>query len=467
MDLLTDRFTPTDGVLINALRRGPQPAAELALTLGISVATVHRRLDAVRQAGLLQVAGRARRTRYGLRRRLRDGASAWRVYRIDESGAGHESGELTLLQPQGSWMAARALGWPVPEEASEGWWPGLPYLLHDMRPQGFMGRAFARLEHEALGVSADPAAWSDDDILHVLVQRGWDTSGNLSIGDGAYLAWQRQRMSASIPLSASDTAAAYIAMADDAVASGVPGSSAAGEFPKFTARREAPPGQDSGTPHVLVKFSAADDSAAVRRWSDLLVCEHLALSSWQRGGQGRAACSRILQAGGRTFLEVERFDRHAEWGRSGLASLESVNAALLGMPLNDWTAVGRRLKALGLLDEADAQAIERLAWFGRLLSNTDMHAGNLSFAPADGRLRLAPAYDMLPMLYAPLPGGEVPPRSGEPPLPLPGQREAWHAAFAPALSFWREASDDARITSAFRQICAGHARQLQAAAQHA
>ncbi len=33
--------------------------------------------------------------------------------------------------------------WPVPDEARDGWWEGLPYPFYDMRPQGYMGRQFA------------------------------------------------------------------------------------------------------------------------------------------------------------------------------------------------------------------------------------------------------------------------------------------------------------------------------------
>ncbi|GAA3995266.1 hypothetical protein GCM10022279_18570 [Comamonas faecalis] len=65
-------------------------------------------------------------------------------------------------------MPLAGSGWPVPDEARDGWWPGLPYLLHDMRPQGYMGRLFARAEHHALGVAPDPQAWSDDDMLPML-----------------------------------------------------------------------------------------------------------------------------------------------------------------------------------------------------------------------------------------------------------------------------------------------------------
>ena len=81
------------------------------------------------------------------------------------------------------------------------------------------------------------------------------------------------------------------------------------------------------------------------------------------------------------------------------------------------------------------QQTEKLWWFGKLIANTDMHTGNLSFV-AQGTLAVAPAHDMLPMLYAPLPGGEVPTRVFEPPLPLPTQRPSWAVASAAATLFW-------------------------------
>ncbi|MFT4242990.1 MAG: HipA domain-containing protein [Acidovorax sp.] len=115
----------------------------------------------------------------------------------------------------------------------------------------------------------------------------------------------------------------------------------------------------------------------------------------------------------------------------------------------------------------DAQAIARLWWFGRLIGNTDMHLGNLAFRPVQGRLALAPAYDMLPMLHAPLPGGEVPVRAFDPPLPLPTQRAPWHAAWNAARDFWQAAAQDERIGAGFRAMCAEHGQQLAAAAVHA
>jgi hypothetical protein len=68
---------------------------------------------------------------------------------------------------------------------------------------------------------------------------------------------------------------------------------------------------------------------------------------------------------------------------------------------------------------------------------------------------------MLPMLYAPMRGGEVPARKFEPPLPLPPQRSVWAAACAAALSFWSSASQDARIGAEFRGVCAANAKRLR------
>jgi hypothetical protein len=46
--------------------------------------------------------------------------------------------------------------------------------------------------------------------------------------------------------------------------------------------------------------------------------------------------------------------------------------------------------------------------FGSLIGNTDMHAGNLSFVGDHGQpYALSPAYDMLPMAFAPTSGGSV------------------------------------------------------------
>jgi hypothetical protein len=352
--------------------------------------------------------------------------------------------------------------------ARDGWWPGLPYALQDLRPQGYLGRQFARAGHVAWGVSPDPQRWSDDDALHVLSQAGSDGPGDMIVGEAAFSRWQAQRLAPPEPVPDAAVGPAYAALAELAVAAGVPGSSAAGEFPKFPALRERSGGD---TPHVLVKFSGAGGSAAERRWADLLVCENLALLTLPTLPGVNAAHSRIVQHAGRTFLEVERFDRHGPWGRSPLVSLATLDGCFLGQGGGDWPRAAAGLRALGLLDADAEAAIGLLWWFGRLIANTDMHAGNLSFRPravveaaslmTARPLAMAPAYDMLPMAYAPLPGGEVPPRDFAPDLPLPAQREGWRTACAAAIGFWSLAACDPRISGAFRATAASNSTLLQ------
>ena len=440
-------------------RRAAVGAAELADQLGVSVPTLHRLLKEI-EASVLAT-GKARRARYALRKPVRGEARELPLYEIDAQGRAHLAAHVSLLYPQGSHLSLEASGWPVPEESRDGWWAGLPYPLYDMRPQGYLGRQLARAEHRELGVAANPDEWSDEDVLHVLNRLGSDVSGNLVVGDPAIEQWQARKLAPPEVVKPRSLGRAYARLAELAVAAGVPGSSAAGEFPKFPALREL---AGSQTPHVLVKFSGSDDSAAVRRWADLLICEHLALECSAELPGVASARSRIVLSEGRTFLEVERFDRHGEFGRSRLASLATLDAALLGDGSTDWTRVAARFAAAGLLPADDVRRIEHLWWFGRLIANSDMHAGNLSFRPL-GRLELAPTYDMLPMLYAPLPGGELPSRSFEPPLPLPAQRGFWMAACEAAIAFWSRASRDARLSESFRKLCGANGQQLQRVAE--
>lgn len=435
-------------------RRGPVAAAELAAELGVSISTLHRLLDEERER--VVSAGRARRVRHALRRPLRGQLVELPLFEIDTAGRAEQVSTLVPVHPEGCLMPLDPARWPVPDESRDGGWEGLPYPMHDMRPQGYMGRQWARAWGARLRVDEDPNAWCDDDVLVVLSQTGCDVPGNLVLGVPAYEQWLQRKLRPDPVLPGRQLGRAYAELADRAVAAGVMGSSAAGEHPKFGAQRDLP---GMRTPHVLVKFSGGGGSAAERRWADLLTCEHLALQALSELDGLQAAHSRVLAHAGRTFLDVERFDRHGLDGRSPLLSLAVLDAALVGSASTDWTVVARRLSEAHLLEPQAVARIDRLWWFGRLIANTDMHAGNLSFTPGP-RLALAPVYDMLPMRYAPLPGGEVPPREVDVPLPLPHQRSAWKEACTAALRFWQHAAADTRLDEAMRAICTAHARQL-------
>jgi hypothetical protein len=186
---------PAIDALRTALARRMQVSApDLASAIGVSVPTLHRMLPELGAA--VVVAGKARRTRYGLRRALRGDMGDLPLYEIDAAGRAEHVGDLALLRPEGSFMNLAASQWPVPEESVDGWWDGLPYPLYDMRPQGYMGRQFARAQAGQLAVSPDPTEWGDDDIAYVLGRSGSDVSGDLLLGNVAYEGWQQAKLAA-------------------------------------------------------------------------------------------------------------------------------------------------------------------------------------------------------------------------------------------------------------------------------
>jgi len=441
-------------------RTAPARAADLARVLDISVPTLHRLLAA--SAEPILVAGRARRTRYALRRPLRGDDAPIPIYAIDETGQPHQLAELALIQPHGCHADLTGSQWPLNAENRDGWWAGLPYPLYDMRPQGYLGRQLAQQVQDTLAVSANPNTWTDDDTLWVLSRMGADLPGNLIVGEGSYRRWQDSCLNSPPILAESEIGPQYTQAAEQAISLGIAGSSAAGEFPKFTALRTAP---GAHTPHVIVKFSAADPSPAVRRWADLLVAEHLALAAINRlpGATSPASC--IRQHQGRVFLEVERFDRHGLDGRSPVVTLETLNAEFLGQPPGAWETHADKLGTAGLLAGDPIATSHRIAWFGRLIANNDMHLGNLAFRPCAGSLQLCPIYDMLPMAYAPLPGGELPRRAFRPPMPLPPQHAHWLTACRAAIHFWLTVAGDERISSSLRDIAHANADELERRAQ--
>jgi hypothetical protein len=448
-------MTPTES-LIQTLRARPHlPASELLAALSVSRATLMR---AVRAAGpeVLTI-GRARRTCYAARRPLRGSADPLPVFQVDEHGGSEQVGRLNLAYPDGSVLELNTQSlWPLDDSMRDGWFDGLPYFLQDLRPDGFLGRQFARAHGQLLQLGEDPRQWSDDDALYAISLLGADQSGNFIVGEVAFRRWLDQIQRPPACLEEIHVVETYLERAQRAMQDGNVGSSAAGEFPKFTALRTL-----NGAPtHVLVKFSGSDNSAGTQRWSDLLVCEHLAAQTLATVRGLTAEQTSILQAGNRTFLEAIRFDRHGSRGRSALCSWAAFNHGWFGLAGRPWTEGAARLLERGLIDGDTVQAISRLWHFGQLIGNTDMHDGNLSFSLQDSAattsLILAPAYDMLPMLYAPQRGVELAPVNFAPRLPLPAEREAWQDAATAADQFWSRAADDARIGGEFRALCAAN-----------
>ena len=117
------------------------------------------------------------------------------------------------------------------------------------------------------------------------------------------------------------------------------------------------------------------------------------------------------------------------------------------------------LQAQGWIEAQAVHQIQVVWAFGRLIGNSDMHRGNLSFVPTVP-MQVSPVYDMLPMAFAPLQSGEIPGVTFTPEVPTPAQRPAWNQARHAAQAFWQTAAEDMRISQNFRALCTENLKTL-------
>ncbi len=417
------------------LAQGPLSARQLVEKTGISQPTVSRALAVLGDEVVRIGAGPA--IQYALRDAGRAAVAA-PVFRVSDEGQIRELGRLLPVRPAG-FVMVQANGVTLHSD-------GLPWWLFDMRPQGYLGRAYAAAHAAGLGLPSNPEQWSDTDVLQALLAQGHDAIGNLLIGEAA-----RERFLAMPAPQPVDRATSYPALARAASAGELAGSSAGGEQPKFCTYSERG--------HVLVKFSAADDNPVSERWRDLLLAEHLALAVL-------GVASEIFDFAGQRFLEVPRFDRVGLLGRVGVFSLRALDAEFVGDAAAPWPSLVARLAAGGQV-EAGAVAGAALLWaFGTLIGNTDMHAGNLSFVSRHGRpYRLAPAYDVLPMGFAPRAGGALVDTLAPAALIATVDADTWRQALQLAENFFARLSDTAAFSPRFQPCIAALDRHIDEAAR--
>ncbi len=242
---------------------------------------------------------------------------------------------------------------------------------------------------------------------------------------------------------------AYPAIVTRLLAGYVPGSSAGGEQPKFLTTLSH---RDGTIQPVMVKFTTDMATPVGRRWADLLVAETHAQEILASAGEAEIGSS-VVDASGRRFLQMPRFDRVGLRGRRGLVSLLAWDGAMSLGHSADWSAAAANFAAAGLLTPETVTSIRRRQAFGDLIGNTDMHFGNLSFWGRDTLpLSLTPSYDMLPMLWAPTVQGEITARDFGPLPPTPAQTPDWLVAAEWAESFWQRLSNDSRVSPEFVAI---------------
>ncbi|MDD2366024.1 MAG: type II toxin-antitoxin system HipA family toxin YjjJ [Desulfuromonadaceae bacterium] len=424
--------------LLSYLSTGVYSSPEIQQRFSLSQPTVSRLLA---QLGNRIIAiGSARARRYTRIRDVRGLGGEFPIFKIDTEGNANQTGTLyAVAQDHFLWS---------PLNAREQLFRSLPWFIADLRPEGFVSRAFVRQLNAELGLPPRSLDWTEDHVLSALAHRGEDTMGNLIVGRESLERYFRMVRELPAPIREKAIPDTYSRLAQDAINGQPAGSSAGGEQPKFTAIIE----RSGEVRNVLVKFSPPLNTIEGRRWADLLICEHHALEVVNSSGIS-AARSSTIEAGGRLFLEVVRFDRTGLMGRLPIISLRAIDNEFYGFQDN-WVNAANRMANDGRLSAQDAGSLRWLSVFGSLIGNNDQHFGNVSLVMLDGirRYTLAPAYDVLPMAYRPADGA-----APSPPLTLPAvvasAPNEWLSALESAWQFWKRTTSDSRISEEFRATC--------------
>ena len=326
--------------------------------------------------------------------------------------------------------------------------PGkLPWFLHALRPQGFLGRQLTRLRPD---FPADPDQWRTEQVLYMAVNHAIDPPGALNMGETA------GRLVPEAPTGLLERAAHYDTIARAVTETLPAASSAGGEQPKFTTR--------VGDAHVIVKYSPPRGTPFGERWHDLLHLEHLALSVLAENGIP-TALTRILESQARTYLESTRFDRIGLQGKRHVVPASAVHDEFVKSPRRHWVATCEALAQQKMLALEDVKTVASAYLFGQYIGNTDMHFGNLSFFVDDVTkpvLVPTPVYDMLPMMWRPgVHDGALDATPVRPQLAPAGFAAQAALARAWAIAYWERAAQLPNISDALRNASAASAARLR------
>ena len=415
--------------VIRALSVGPRTSRQLSEQLGVSQPTVSRVLSALGPEVLRVGAGKS--IQYALRDRAR-ALEDIPIYRVSAEGTLRGLGKLISVHPGPDAFVF------IQSDGATSFFDGLPWWLDDMRPQGFLGRAYAARHGRSLGFPDDCRLWSGSQTLRSLLAHGHDGIGNLLLGDYArdlFLAMQEP-----MPVDPRE----FPEWAAMASSGDTPGSSAGGEQPKFVSYTRLP----HGPRHTIVKFAGTGNEVG-QRWADLLLAEHLALDTLRDQGQP-AAPTFLVDTDEQRFLVAERFDRIGVRGRIAMISLEVLDAEFVGLGKAPWPVISRSLAQDRRITMESLPQIQALWAFGVLIGNTDMHLGNLAFLSEHGQpYQVAPAYDMSPMAFAPTRSGQLPARVQSPNLHASVPVDVWRTAWNMAQDFLGRMRGDVRFSPGF------------------
>lgn len=423
------------------LERGPATSKEIQAHTGLKQSAVSRQL---RELGGRVVRFQNGRTpRYALTRNAFGGDDNLPLSMVDAHGNTVLAAHIRPLA-HGGFFVEPAPGMPslLLGSGKNGLYDDLPFFLLDLSPQGFLGRQIAEeMSTQNNDFPSDPRNWHTKHIGRYLISNGDDLPGNFKFGEQALLRVRRK--------PAVVTEQHYPALANSVMSGVIPGSSAGGEQPKFTAF------SGNRLAHVIVKFSPLGDNEVARRWRDILITEYHAAEAIH-DKNFPAAETRLIEMEGRIFLESQRFDRRGEYGRMSMVSLQSIDAEFTGLG-SGWPQVMGALLQDELVSDEHVYDAVCLWHFGLLINNTDMHLGNLSLAIDGSVFRLLPLYDMCSMGFAPR-GGEVNPYNfvpAEPKVASPSVETSHNIsniAKSMARDFWERVATDNRISPEFKEF---------------
>jgi hypothetical protein len=409
----------TEAIIRKLRNYGALSSRELQITTSLSQPQLSRYLRLL--GSQIITIGKGRKTLYAYRRIITNVGQIIPVYQVTLEGQLTEAGNLHAIYPKGFFWEAKKIQLSRIFE-------DLPYFLNDIRPSGYLGRLIP-FTYPDWEFPEDIRFWSAEVTLNYLTHFGIDLIGNLIVGEAAAKKFLELRLKHSKLPSTESSLDNYTKLAKLVEQSGIPGSSAGGEHPKFVSKRPSD-GRD-----VIVKFVKNAANQITQRRVDLLRAEKIALAILSHSSDSQPAT--LLSNSEYTFLEVIRFDRTANWGRRGVISLLSLDAELIGSAEN-WSKVAQNLCKNKLISADLLEQIQLQEYFGHFIGNTDMHNGNLSFFFEDEEISgLTPIYDMLPMKYAPI-HEHISDETLVPFMPNPSSITSWNQARKLAIKYWNE-----------------------------
>lgn len=278
----------------------------------------------------------------------------------------------------------------------------VPDLRTGVFTDGLLPEGSARL-HYAVNAAIDP-----EDTFALLARYGQDTAGALVFVPHGHL--PDSAPGTPHPLDGADVRELLEEASSSARRGALTSTSLAGLVPKIALDR-TPEGHwlrpAYGAPSTwIVKIAHPADSEA----ADVVDTETACLDLGRRIGVTTIAAE-ILHLDGLRAIAVSRYDRPVSAGGQvqrthqedlaqalGIATADPTRKFQRGRRIPSWSAAADVLRAGG----GALSPLARLVCFSYLVGNTDHHAKNTSFLRfPDGRVALAPAYDIAAHLHHP------------------------------------------------------------------